>query len=198
MGPAPSHCMAGYQALASRLMRIRLRFCSGIRKIATRRPRAMLYQGSPYSCSVPRPGAAHPAGRVRAAGAQAELWGGISQGLPPGTGDRMALQKHPSYVCRAGCQHPGYLRSPGRPPSLPALPAARAGMHQPAADQTHASSQTGRQLPAAGCSNPACQGPAEVSAVLPASSVGRGFRQPLAQGWDAAASSLTHQGKGVS
>lgn len=193
MGPAPSHCMAGYQALASQVMRIHLRFCSGMRKTAARRPRAMLYQGSPHSCSVPP------------ARSRAPIQKGTGRALGrhlPRARTRDRGQDGPAETSQL-CV-PGWLPASRLPPlpwpaTLPAGPASCPRRNAPAGSGSDTCLlPDGQAAACCGCSNPACQGPAEVSAVLPASSVGRGLRQPLTQGWDAAASSLTHQGKGVS
>lgn len=53
--------------------------------------------------------------RELAAGEQEGLWGCISQGLAPGTRDRTAPQKHPSYAGWAGSQHPSHLRLRSQP-----------------------------------------------------------------------------------
>lgn len=124
-----------------------------------------------------------------AAGPPAGLWGCVSRGLAPGAGDRTAPHKHPSYA--GGGWQPAPRLSPlppaGRPPRqlLAQECTSRAGIrHMPPPPR-----RRGRQLPAAGCSTPARQGLAEMAAGL--------LRQPLTRGWDAPASSRTHQGKGA-
>lgn len=165
MGPAPSHCTAGYQTSASRAMRIRLRFCSGIRKIATRRPRAMLYQGSPYSCSVPPARSRAPSRKGTGS------WGtgrALGRHLPRArTQDRG--QDGPAETSQL-CV-PGWLPAPRLPPlpwpaTLPAGPASCPCRNAPAGSGSDTCLLPDGQA-AAGFSNPARQGPAEVSAVLP-------------------------------
>lgn len=191
-----SCCIAGYQTLASRLMRIRLWLCSEEKKIerAIRKALGMLYLGSPHG----RPGPHAPSRRGTGSWRQGNRKGfgdASPKGSHPGPGTGQPRRNIPAMWGGLAASTPATSAPPAGPAS-PSPPAACTGMHQPGADQAHASVQTGRQLPAAGCCSPARQGPAELTAGLPASPAGR-FRQLLARGWDAPASSLTHQRKGV-
>lgn len=163
VAPAPSLCIAGYQTLVSRVVRVCLWLCSDNQEIATRSASARLHQASPYGCSVPWGRSRAPSRRVRTAGSRAA---GKAVGMHlAGAGDRTGPAET-SQLCGAGWQPLPRLPLLPQPPSHPPCHAASC-LHR------NAPGSDTRLLPdrqaAVGCSNPAELGP-----VLPTSSAGEG------------------------